>query len=296
MNNMSYNGIVVINAKNANFNAGFDGLPRRLPNGKIYATDKALKYCIRDYLSNNEPVFVQRTKEFHTNKKDGVVTQKYLTLKENYLLKCKKDKNASMEKNEDVIIEDLLKFIDVRLFGVVFAVDSNISLTGPCQINYGINKFDKSGIFSSTILSPYRNSNEKSEDSKQTTLGEESRADDVYYVYDICLNMNSAKKQGIELTDSDIDKLKNALKYSVAEVTSTTMFGSETVSMIWFENKHNRIFNNLNSLVEIYDSNQGVIVDYSNVMELVKGDITDNSIEKYENKVSNILDKKSIEN
>lgn len=287
MNNMSYNGIVVVNAKNANFNAGFDHLPRRLPNGNIYATDKALKYCIRDYLSNSEPVFVQRTKEFYTDK-DGVETQRYLTLKENYLNKCKKE---TMEKNERIIIEDLLKFIDVRLFGVVFAVDSNISLTGPCQINYGINRFDKSSIFSSNILSPYRNSNEKSKDSQQTTIGEESRADDVYYVYDVCLNINSAKKQGIEITDSDIEKLKNALKYSVAEVTSTTMFGSETVSMLWFENKHNRIFNNLNSLVDIYNSERGVIVDYSKVMELVKIDITEDSIEMYENKVSNLLDK-----
>lgn len=287
MNNMSYNGIVVVNAKNANFNAGFDHLPRRLPNGNIYATDKALKYCIRDYLSNSEPVFVQRTKQFHKDN-DGVETQRYLTLKENYLNKCKKE---TMEKNERIIIEDLLKFIDVRLFGVVFAVDSNISLTGPCQINYGINRFDKSSIFSSNILSPYRNSNDKSKDSQQTTIGEESRADDVYYVYDVCLNMNSAKKQDIEITDGDIEKLKNALKYSVAEVTSTTMFGSETVSMLWFENKHDRIFNNLNSLVDIYNSEHGVIVDYSKVMELVKMDITEDSMEMYENKVSNILDK-----
>jgi CRISPR-associated protein Csh2 len=284
---MSYNGIVVVNAKNANFNAGFDHLPRRLPNGNIYATDKALKYCIRDYLSNSEPVFVQRTKQFHKDN-DGVETQRYLTLKENYLNQCKKE---TMEKNERIIIEDLLKFIDVRLFGVVFAVDSNISLTGPCQINYGINRFDKSSIFSSNILSPYRNSNDKSKDSQQTTIGEESRADDVYYVYDVCLNMNSAKKQDIEITDGDIEKLKNALKYSVAEVTSTTMFGSETVSMLWFENKHDRIFNNLNSLVDIYNSEHGVIVDYSKVMELVKMDITEDSMEMYENKVSNILDK-----
>jgi len=284
---MSYNGIVVVNAKNANFNAGFDHLPRRLPNGNIYATDKALKYCIRDYLSNSEPVFVQRTKQFHKGN-DGVETQRYLTLKENYLHKCNKE---TMEKNERIIIEDLLKFIDVRLFGVVFAVDSNISLTGPCQINYGINRFDKSNIFSLSILSPYRNSNEKSKDSQQTTIGEESRADDVYYVYDVCLNMNSAKKQDIEITDSDIEKLKNALKYSVAEVTSTTMFGSETVSMLWFENKHDRIFNNLNSLVDIYNSEHGVIVDYSKVMELVKMDITQDSMEMYENKVSNLLDK-----
>lgn len=282
---MNYNGVVVVNAKNANFNAGFDGLPRRLPTGRIFATDKALKYCIREYLSKEEPVFVQRTKEFHEIKDEAVV-QRYLTLRENYCKKCGKE---NIPKDERAIIDDLKQFVDIRLFGVVFAVDSNISITGPCQINYGINRFEGSNIFSSEILSPYRNPNEKSKDAQQTTIGEESRADDVYYVYDICLNMNSAEKQGIEIADNDIEKLKNALKYSVGEVTSTTMFGCETVSMLWFENKDDQIFNNLNSLVDVYESDGGVIVDYSKVTKLVEGNINNDSLEQYTNKVKNIL-------
>ena len=284
---MNYNGVVVVNAKNASFNAGFDGLPRRLPTGRIFATDKALKYCIREYLSKDEPVFVQRTKEFHEIK-DKAVVQRYLTLRENYCKKCGKE---NIPKDERAIIDDLKQFIDIRLFGVVFAVDSNISMTGPCQINYGINRFEGSNIFSSEILSPYRNPNEKSKDAQQTTIGEESRADDVYYVYDVCLNMNSAEKQGIEVSDNDIEKLKNALKYSVGEVTSTTMFGCETVSMLWFENKDDRIFNNLNSLVDVYESDGEVIVDYSNVTQLVEGNIDNDSLEQHSNKVKNILSK-----
>jgi len=283
---MNYNGIVIINAKNASFNAGFDGLPRRLPDGKIFATDKALKYCIRDYLSNNETIFVQRTKKFHTDKKKNTTVQRYQTLKENYLDKCNK---SDMPKDENEIINNLLSFIDVRLFGVVFAVDSNISLTGPCQISYGVNRFDKSNIYSLDILSPYRNPSEKSEGAQQTTIGEESRADDVYYVYDVCVNMNSAKKQGIDLSEEDIGKLKDSLKYAVGNVTSTTMFGCETVSMIWFENKNDKVFNNLNSLVNIKsESNDGeIIVDYTKVLDLIKDDIDMNSFEDYSIKVKN---------
>lgn len=284
---MNYNGLVVVNAKNANFNAGFDGLPRRLPTGRIFATDKALKYCIRDYLSKQEPVFVQRAKEFYTND-DGEKVERYLTLKDNYFKKCNK---KDLPKDEMIIINDLKGFIDIRLFGVAFAVGGddkrNISITGPCQINYGINRLESSSIFSSEILSPYRNPNEKSKDSQQTTIGEESRADDVYYVYDICLNMNSAKKQGIQVSDSDIEKLKNALKYSVGEVTSTTMFGCETVSMLWFENMNDRIFNNLNSLVDVYESNGEMIIDYSKVTKLIGEDINKDSLEEYSNKVKN---------
>jgi len=285
MNKMNYNGIVVVNAKNANFNAGFDGLPRRLPTGRIFATDKALKYCIREYLSKKESVFVQRTKEFHEDK-DGTATQRYLTLKENYLRKCGRE---VVPKDEKTIINDLLEFIDVRLFGVVFAVDSNISMTGPCQINYGVNRLEESNIYSSSILSPYRNPSEKSKDVQQTTIGEQSRADNVYYVYDICLSMNSAEKQQINITEEDIHKLKEALKYAVGEVTSTTMFGCETVSMIWFQNRQDRIFNNLNSLVDISESDDGVTVDYSKIMEMIEKDISIDSIEEYANKVKNII-------
>ncbi|KAF5414995.1 MAG: hypothetical protein C5S49_06330 [Candidatus Methanogaster sp.] len=291
---MNYNGVVVVNAKNANFNAGFDGLPRRLPTGRIFATDKALKYCIREHLSKTEPVFVQRTKEFYESK--GAVVQRYLTLKANYLKKCPTE-DDKLPNNEEVIINDLKGFIDIRLFGVVFAVDSNISITGPCQINYGINRFEGSNIFSSDILSPYRRetkdkgreSSTSKKETQQTTIGEESRADNVYYVYDVCLNMNSAEKQGIEVTDDDITKLKNALKYAVGDVTSTTMFGCETVSMIWFRNNDDRIFNNLNSLVEIYGADDGMVVDYSKVLKLVLADIDTDSLEEYSSKVKNII-------
>lgn len=278
---MNYNGIVVINAKNANFNASFDGMPRRLPDGRIYATDKALKYCLREYFSKTDPVFVQREKEFHG--KEGNLKQRYLTLKENYLKKCKVEE---LPKDEKEIIDNLLAFIDVRLFGVVFAVDSNISITGPCQIGYGINRYENSNIYVSSILSPYRNPNEKSQEAQQTTIGEESRGDDVYYVYDICLNMNSAEKQGIKITDSDITKLKEAMKYAVGEVVSTTMFGVETVSFIWLENKDDKIFNNLNSLVNIFEENNEVFIDYKKVMEHVKGEaqVRENYSSKVQNK------------
>lgn len=281
---MNYNGIVVVNAKNASFNAGFDGMPRRLPNGVIFATDKALKYCIREYLSKDEPIFVQRLK-FFEEKKDGSNKQRYMTLQENYFKKCDK---KDMPKDDKILINDLLGFIDTRLFGVVFAVaDSNVSITGPCQISYGVNRFEESGIYSSSILSPYRNPSEKSEESQQTTIGEETRADDVYYVYDVSLNMNSAKKQGIDISDEDIEKLKDSLKYSVDEVTSTTMFGCETVSMIWFKNKQDKILNNLNMMVDIKKQKDAVIIDYSKVKDLIKSDIDVDSIEMYESKVKN---------
>ena len=56
-------GCVVVKAINSNYNADFSGQPRTLPNGKVYATDKALKYLIKNYLRemNEERVFYFKT-------------------------------------------------------------------------------------------------------------------------------------------------------------------------------------------------------------------------------------------
>lgn len=57
-NNRVY-GFAIIKSINSNYNADFSGQPRKLPSGKVYATDKALKYSIRNYWKNalGEKVF-----------------------------------------------------------------------------------------------------------------------------------------------------------------------------------------------------------------------------------------------
>lgn len=57
-NNRVY-GAAIIKSINSNYNADFSGQPRKLPNGTVYATDKALKYSIRNYwkAALNEKVF-----------------------------------------------------------------------------------------------------------------------------------------------------------------------------------------------------------------------------------------------
>lgn len=46
-------GCAIIKSLNANYNADFTKQPRTLPNGIVYATDKALKYTIRHFLYKN---------------------------------------------------------------------------------------------------------------------------------------------------------------------------------------------------------------------------------------------------
>ncbi len=46
-------GCAIIKSVNANYNADFTKQPRTLPNGLVYATDKALKFTVRNYLVKN---------------------------------------------------------------------------------------------------------------------------------------------------------------------------------------------------------------------------------------------------
>lgn len=43
-------GCAVVKAINSNYNADFSGQPRTLPSGVVYATDKALKYTVKNYI------------------------------------------------------------------------------------------------------------------------------------------------------------------------------------------------------------------------------------------------------
>ena len=59
MENQNFNnrvfGLALIKSINSNFNADFTGQPRTLPDGRIYATDKALKYSIRHFIHQQYP-------------------------------------------------------------------------------------------------------------------------------------------------------------------------------------------------------------------------------------------------
>ena len=53
-------GCVVIKSVNSNYNADFSHQPRTLPDGSVYATDKALKYTVRNYIDKN----IRKTRYF----------------------------------------------------------------------------------------------------------------------------------------------------------------------------------------------------------------------------------------
>ncbi len=48
-------GCVLVKSINSNYNADFSHQPRTLPNGVVYATDKALKFAIKKSFEERIP-------------------------------------------------------------------------------------------------------------------------------------------------------------------------------------------------------------------------------------------------
>lgn len=229
-------GAAIVKAINANYNADFSGQPRTLPNGVVYATDKALKYAVKNFLKENyssEKVFYFKrfNEEFIPYSLDDAFTVAFPEHKE--------------EKDKKVIAKDLLSCIDIRLFGATFAKKSRtnnvaISVHGPVQITHGVNIWHENNFYSEQIMSPFRNPNENSEDNSATTLGRQSRLHEGHYLHHFSVNPKNleeitklAGKDAKNLSADDISKLKEALQKGVTYYDSAAKAGCENELLVW---------------------------------------------------------------
>lgn len=233
-------GCAIIKAINANYNADFTHQPRTLPDGTVYATDKALKYTVRNYLAKHfkdEKVFYFKSLNEDMQPRD--LDQSYVKYFGDFPKNDKKD----TVKTRKAILENLLKCIDIRLFGGTFASkDANLSLHGTVQFTHGVNKFIEGIIYSEQISSPFRNSNEKSTDSMQTTLGTQFKLKEGHYVHHLSVNprnLEEMSKAGNStgLTVDDIDKLKEALRNGATFYDSSSKAGVENELLLWVQLK-----------------------------------------------------------
>lgn len=263
-------GAAIIKAVNANYNADFSGQPRTLPNGVVYATDKALKYTIKNFIKEFFPSeYVFYFKRINQKKKEDTIPfslieafcSKNPSLAEVVMLKKKtknKDENKVDDKEEDKIsvrlkankaeiAKALLDCIDIRLFGATFAMKGTekednvaISIHGPVQITHGINIWHENNFFSEQIMSPFRNPNEKNEDNTATTLGRQSRLHEGHYLHHFSVNPKNleeiAELAGVntkQLSDDDIAKLKEGLQKGVTYYDSAAKAGCENELLVW---------------------------------------------------------------
>ncbi len=276
-NNRVY-GCVVVKSINSNYNADFSGQPRKLPNGVVYATDKALKYSVRNYWQDmlGEKVFYFKTL-------DEKMTPR--TLDETYENHFGKFK----EKNEKLrleVLRNLLTRLDVRLFGGTYAGKTNISIHGTCQITHGVNRYGESAIYSEQIMSPFRNPSEKNVDSTMTTLGSQSKLEEGHYVHHFSVNPKNIEKdaervESLGLTNEDIEKLKKGLSQGVSYYDSSAKAGTENELLLWVQLQQGSKLV-LPSLVEMVTVNDNKEIDLRKVTDLLSQDAVAQEIETIE--------------
>lgn len=161
-------GCAIIKSINSNYNADFSHQPRTLPDGTVYATDKVLKYSVRNYWKN-----VLSEKVFYSKSLTDEMSPR--TLDETLEFHFGKIENSDKNKLRFEVLKKILSCLDVRLFGGTYAGKTNISIHGTCQITHGVNRYGENVIYSEQIMSPFRNPSEKNADSTMTTLGTQSK-------------------------------------------------------------------------------------------------------------------------
>lgn len=272
-------GCAIIKSVNSNYNADFSGQPRKLPNGTVYATDKALKYSIRNYwkmaLKENVFYFKSLTEAMSPR-----------SLDETYELHFGKFQNTDKTKLRLEVLKNILTCLDVRLFGGTYAGKTNISIHGTCQITHGVNRFGENVIYSEQIMSPFRNSNEGSVESTMTTLGTQSRLEEGHYVHHFSLNpkniaddVERVKSDG--LTENDILKLKEGLRKGATYYDSAAKSGTENELLLWIQLKpESKLV--IPTLVELVDVNEKKEIDLQKVQNLLSEQHISSEIEKIE--------------
>ena len=283
-------GCAVVKAVNANYNADFSGQPRTLPSGTVYATDKAFKYTVKNYIKDvydKEKVFYFKSLNDKMNP---------LSLDETYkkhFTEYPKDKN----KIKQEVAKNLLSCIDIRLFGATFAGETNISVHGPVQVNHGVNVWKENNIYSEQITSPFANkANDPEAEKGMTTIGRQAKLEEGHYLHHFSVNPQNLRDivqtagNGCQtLSDDDINKLKEAMRRGATWYDSASKAGCENEMLVWVQLKDDSkiVLPNFTNLIDLKDDKEEgkCVYDFNKlktVLDGAKGEIA--SIEVYFNK------------
>lgn len=256
-------GCAIIKAINANYNADFSGQPRTLPNGVVYATDKAYKYTVKNYLKDvysDDTIFYFKSLNENLNP---------ISLDETY----KKNfgeypKGKGKEKDKVIktaVAQNLLSCLDIRLFGATFAGTTNISVHGPVQVNHGVNIWKENNIFSEQITSPFANKAEDADAEKgMTTIGRQSRLEEGHYLHHFSINPSNLNdiaalvENAPTVSTGDIAKLKEAMQRGVTWYDSASKAGCENEMLVWVQLKENSkiVLPNFTTLIKLEETQE----------------------------------------
>ena len=273
-------GCVIIKSVNSNYNADFTHQPRTLPDGTVYATDKALKYTVRNYLKKvfpTEKVFYFKT--FSDELQPRTLDENY----EKYFGAYPKEKDVQLRRS---VAKNLFECLDVRLFGGTYAGKTNLSIHGPVQLTHGVDAYGRGSIYSEQIMSPFRNPGASSADSTMSTLGTQSKLSEGHYVHGLSVNPHNiddlvSLSGGQTLTNDDIAKLKKALSQGATLYDSAAKAGTENELLLWVELKPGSMLV-LPSFVGLITVGEDRVIDLSQVTAILSREAVAAQIETVE--------------
>jgi CRISPR-associated protein Csh2 len=271
-------GSIVVKSINSNYNADFSHQPRTLPDGTVYATDKSLKYAIKNYLKDvysDENIFY--FKRFDKDFKPLRLESAYNTMFK-----------GREKPSKQIVAKDLLSCLDIKFFGATFAMKAKggdniaISIHGPLQINHGVNVWHENNIFSEQIMSPFADK----EGAEATTLGRQSKLQEGHYLHHFSINPSNLKdilalagEDANRVSSKDVKKMKDAMCKGVTYYDSAAKAGTDNELVLWIQMKEDSkvVLPNTNSLItkeEVSKDNGKITFDFSRVKTL---------LEKYKN-------------
>ncbi|MDF9796277.1 CRISPR-associated protein Csh2 [Catalinimonas alkaloidigena] len=287
-------GCAVVRAINANYNADFSHQPRTLPDGKVYATDKAFKYLVKNYIKDLYPT--EKVFYFKSQKEDFNPR----SLEETYDFQFPE----STKKSKTEFAQDLLRCIDIRCFGATFAMkakDGNnvaISIHGPVQVNHGINIWSENNIFSEQIMSPFADK----EGAEMTTLGRQSKLQEGHYLHHFSVNPKNleeivklAGEGSQDLIGDDISKLKTAFRLGATYFDSAAKAGIDNEVLLWIQLKpeSKKVLPSFSNLIKMVKEDNKAVFDFSKVKSLVEDNQDDiHAVEIYSLKNSVVIKNK----
>lgn len=231
-------GCAIIKAINSNYNADFSGQPRTLPDGTVYATDKAYKYTVKNFFKTVYPdqtIFYFKTLNENMNP---------ISLDETYVKYFGEYPTGNNKKK--IVSSKLLTCLDIRLFGATFAGKNiNISIHGPVQINHGVNIWYENNIYSEQITSPFSNkSNDPEAERGMTTLGRQSKLQEGHYLHHFSINPKNLSEikelvgeEAQAISTKDIDNLKAAMCQGATLYDSASKAGTDNEILFWVQLK-----------------------------------------------------------
>jgi CRISPR-associated protein Csh2 len=273
-NNRVY-GIIAVGAYMSNFNADLSGYPKTTADNIIMGSDKAIKYPMkRMWMIQGEPVLYIKSMQIREDKGGEKLQPRDLNERYSFLFGSLDEKISSKE-----VLGKLFSAVDVMNFGATFAEKKqNISITGAVQINQGLNLYEDTKVFVQDILSPFRNSNEKSEDKLASSMGTKIVTDEAHYVYSFSVNPANYDEyiglaDGFEgYTQEAYDKFKWAARVATTAFNTNSKSGCENELAVFIELKEeSKLFlANLERYVNVQKDGDHILYDLNKLAQVLE--------------------------